>query len=135
MLFRSNFTGEVLVLFGAWKSLPLVVGLAAWGALIIGAVYMLRATRIILHGPLPEKWSEISDANLWRKLPFALLLATLLIVGCWPRVLVDKIEPSAKNIVGLATGQSESQLGKKALRKAPVRKSSPARATTPPGKR
>ena len=59
----ANFVGEVTVFFGAWKVFPLVTGLAVWGALIIGALYMLRAMRDILHGPLPEKWAGIADAN------------------------------------------------------------------------
>src|SRR5213592_468166 len=51
----ANFVGETMVFFGAWKSdlgnAPLLVALAAWGGLIIGAVYMSRAVRQILHGP------------------------------------------------------------------------------------
>ena len=47
----ANFVGEVTVFFGAWKVFPLVTGLALWGALIIGAIYMMRAVRNILHGP------------------------------------------------------------------------------------
>ena len=66
-----NFVGEVTVFFGAWKVFPLVTMLAVWGALIIGAVYMLRMVRTVLHGPMPEKWASLTDANLWRKLPFA----------------------------------------------------------------
>src|SRR5947207_9949514 len=50
----ANFPGELLVLFGAWKTFQPVVVLAVWGALIIGAVYLLRAIRNILHGPLEE---------------------------------------------------------------------------------
>src|SRR6266704_4098394 len=70
----ANFAGEVTVFFGAWKSFRLVTILACWGALIIGAVYMLRAVRAILHGPLPERWSSVTDArHLWRKAPFVIL--------------------------------------------------------------
>src|SRR5580692_11077257 len=71
----ANFVGEVSVFFAAWKIFPVVTILAVWGALIIGAVYMTRAIRNILHGPVPEKFSNLADAsNLWRKLPYALLL-------------------------------------------------------------
>ncbi len=52
----SNFVGEVTVFFGAWKVFPFVTGCALWDALLIGAIYMLRAVRNILHGPLAEKW-------------------------------------------------------------------------------
>ncbi len=64
---------------------PLVTGLALWGGLIIGAVYMTRAVRNVLHGPLPDKWAGLADAtSLWRKLPYALLLASLFVFGCFP---------------------------------------------------
>ena len=96
----ANFVGEVTVFFGAWKVFPLVTGLAIWGALMIGALYMLRAMRNVLHGPLPEKWSSLTDAtNVWRKLPYALLLASLLVFGCFPRLLTEKITPDAEKIV------------------------------------
>ena len=99
----ANFVGEVTVFFGAWKAFPLVTGLALWGALMIGALYMLRAMRNVLHGPMPEKWSGIPDAaHVWRKLPYALLLASLLIFGCFPRLLTEKIMPDAEKIVNLA---------------------------------
>jgi NADH-quinone oxidoreductase subunit M len=103
----ANFVGEVTVFFGAWKVFPVVTGLAIWGALMIGAIYMLRAMRNVLHGPLPEKWSGISDAtNVWRKLPYALLLASLLVFGCFPRLLTEKITPDAEKIVKLVRGET-----------------------------
>ena len=92
----ANFAGEITVFFGAWKAFPVVTILACWGALIIGAVYMLRAIRALLHGPLPDQWTSVADAYFWRKVPFILLLASLLVFGCFPRLLTDKIEPSVK---------------------------------------
>jgi NADH-quinone oxidoreductase subunit M len=96
----ANFAGELAVLFGAWNSFRLVTILACWGALIIGAVYMLRALRAILHGPLPDEWTTVADApHLWRKLPFILLLASLIVFGCFPRLLTDKIQPSVEIVL------------------------------------
>jgi NADH-quinone oxidoreductase subunit M len=103
----ANFVGEVTVFFGAWKVFKAVTVLACWGALIIGAVYMLRGIRAILHGPLDTAWDRIADAsNPWRKLPFALLLACLLVFGFFPRLLSDKIAPDAARIVEMAAGVS-----------------------------
>ena len=95
----ANFAGEVTVLFGAWQSSRLIAVLACWGAVIIGAVYMLRAVRNVLHGSLPEKWGRVPDANLWRKLPFLILLGCLLLFGFGPRLLIDKIEPAVRQAV------------------------------------
>ncbi len=101
----ANFAGEVTVFFGAWQepTLRLVTVLACWGALIIGAIYMLRAIRNVLHTQLPEKWANVADApHIWRKGPFIILLACLLVFGCFPRLLTDKITPSASAIVQMA---------------------------------
>lgn len=101
----ANFAGEITVFFGAWQepSLRLVTVLACWGALIIGAIYMLRAIRNVLHTQLPERWAHVADApHIWRKGPFIILLACLLVFGCFPRLLADKITPSASAIVQMA---------------------------------
>lgn len=96
----ANFPGEALVLFGAWGGFASVTVVAAWAALVIGAVYMLRALRVILHGPVPARWAELTDMrSLWHRLPFALLLGALLLFGCWPRLLTDRIQPVAREIV------------------------------------
>jgi NADH-quinone oxidoreductase subunit M len=96
----ANFAGEVTVFFGAWKIFPLVTVFACWGALIIGAVYLLRAVRNVLHAELPEKWAHVIDApHIWRKAPFIVLIATLLVFGCFPRLLTEKISPDAWKIV------------------------------------
>jgi NADH-quinone oxidoreductase subunit M len=109
----ANFTGELTVLFGAWGSFRLITILAGWGAVIVGAVYMLRALRALLHGPLPAKWEQVKDASdFWRKMPFGLLLAALLVFGFFPRLLTDKIQPSATQIVQtLAESKSAMRAG------------------------
>jgi NADH-quinone oxidoreductase subunit M len=99
----ANFPGEAMVLFGSWSQFAMVSGLAIWGALVIAGVYMLRAIHDIWHGE--KQWLEISDApNLWRKLPYGLLLASLLLLGCFPRLLTDGIEMSVVPVVRMASG-------------------------------
>jgi NADH-quinone oxidoreductase subunit M len=96
----ANFVGEATVFFGAWKVFPFITVLALWGGLVIGGVYMTRAVRNILHGPLPEKWNSITAVtHLWRKLPYALLLACLLVFGFLPKLLTEKINPDAEKVV------------------------------------
>jgi NADH-quinone oxidoreductase subunit M len=98
----ANFAGEATVFFGSWTVFPGITVLALWGALVIGGIYMTRAIRTVLHGPLPEKWNALADAgNVWRQLPYALLLASLLVFGFWPRLLTEKINPDAQKIVAL----------------------------------
>ncbi len=108
----ANFAGEITVFFGAWGVFRVVTILACWGASIIGAVYMLRAIRAILHGPLPEKWARVVDApHWWRKMPFALLLAGLFVFGFFPRLLTDKIQTSVEPIVARFTPPAVAAIG------------------------
>jgi NADH-quinone oxidoreductase subunit M len=96
----ANFAGEITVFFGAWKQFNLVTCLAVWGALVIGAVYMTRAIRGILHGPLPDKWGAVVEST-WplRKIPYLVLLTGLLVFGFFPNLLVDKIKPAVARIL------------------------------------
>jgi NADH-quinone oxidoreductase subunit M len=96
----ANFAGEITVFFGAWGSFHVVVGIAAWGALVIGAVYMLRTIRKMLHGPLPAKWMAVTESS-WPldKIPYLLLLGSLLLFGFFPQCLTNKIKPAAERIV------------------------------------
>ena len=115
----ANFAGEISVLFGAWQGAfahahGLVVA-AAWAGLVISAVYMLRAVRRVLHGATSPRWEGLADATLWRRTPFALLLAALLLFGFWPRLLADKIKPSADSIVKLALGQADRKPDRRRL--------------------
>jgi NADH-quinone oxidoreductase subunit M len=105
----ANFAGEITVFFGAWKTFPLITGFALWGALVIGGVYMLRAVRNVLHGPLPDKWMAVAESS-WplRKIPYLALLIGLLVFGFFPSTLTDKIKPSAERILTMANPSAAS---------------------------
>jgi NADH-quinone oxidoreductase subunit M len=102
----ANFIGEVMVFFGTWKLMPEIVSVAAWAALIIGAVYMMRAIRNVLHGPPRDAWNGVADASTWRKIPFVLLLAALLLFGCLPGLLTGKIQSNTGSIVTGSKGKT-----------------------------
>lgn len=108
----ANFAGEITVFFGSWETFPVITGLALWGALVTGAIYMLRAIRNVMHGPLPDKWMAVAE-SAWplRKLPYLLLLVSLLLFGFFPHLLSDKIEPDAKKIVIMATAPAPKLAG------------------------
>ena len=96
----ANFVGEAMTLFAGWQNFHAVTIFAVWGALVIGAVYMLRAIRNIVHGPMPEHWERVQDARgPLRKLPFVLLGVTLLVFGVYPGLLTEKIKVSVAPIV------------------------------------
>jgi NADH-quinone oxidoreductase subunit M len=90
----GNFAGEVLIFFGAWTAYPVVTALALWGV-VISAVYMLRAVRDIFFGELNPVLEKARDLRgLSESWPYVLLVVALLVVGCYPRILTDMIQPS-----------------------------------------
>ena len=95
----ANFAAEIMVLLGAWDQYRWQTVLAVLG-IVITAIYMFKAIRFALHGPPNPQWAQLSDAQTpLQKLPFILLLAALLIVGCWPSVILKHIDSATKPIV------------------------------------
>ncbi len=106
----ANFVSEVMVFIGAWQQgstlFRVATICAVWG-IVVTATYLLWAVRTSFFGPFDEKWNMLHDATTLRqKFPYALLIAVLLVVGFWPRLLTDIILPSVEKIV--ATNGHES---------------------------
>lgn len=91
----ANFASELLVLIGLWNStgaaglagasfpfrIHAVIGL--WG-IVVGSVYLLRAVQDVFLGPPKPRWDDLEDAKGFQKFPFTILIATLLLTGCYP---------------------------------------------------
>ncbi|HEY3863285.1 MAG TPA: NADH-quinone oxidoreductase subunit M [Verrucomicrobiae bacterium] len=98
----AGFFGEALVFFGGWARSETVTVLAIWGALIIAGVYMLRAIRSIWHGE--KDWDNLADLTSFkRRMPYGLLLAGLIVFGCFPRLLTDHITASVTPVAQLVS--------------------------------
>ncbi len=100
----ANFVGEAMVFFGIWKVYPMATVAACWGALVIGAVYMLRAVRVVWHGasaPIGDAGTVawVDAPHWWRRLPYLLLLSFLILFGAIPRLLTDKIQPEVARLL------------------------------------
>ncbi len=90
----ANFSGEVLVFFGGFQgyagesfnALQWATILALWGV-VISAVYMLRAYRAIFLGRQPDGLRMGPDVVVTQRIPCAILILSLLVVGFYPRLL------------------------------------------------
>ena len=99
----ANFAGEITIFFAAWSAgFQTITVIAAWSALVIGGLYMLRAIRNILHGSQGEDWDNASDAKPLVATAFSLLLAMLLVFGFAPNLLTKRINGEVEKIVRLA---------------------------------
>ena len=98
----ANFAGEMTIFFAAWSAgFKVITIIAAWSALVIGGLYMLRAIRNILHGQQFDVWKQSKDSSPLPTTAFGLLLALLLIFGFAPGLLTKGIEVEVKKIVYL----------------------------------
>lgn len=94
----ANFPAEIMVLLGAWDHYRWQTVLAVLGV-VITAIYMFKAIRQGFHGPLNPRWNQLKDAQtMAQKLPYALLLAALIIVGCFPSIILNKIDSATRPI-------------------------------------
>ena len=99
----ANFAGEITIFFAAWSAgFQIITVIAAWSALVIGGLYMLRAIRNILHGSQCKDWGNASDAKPLVATAFGLLLAMLLVFGFAPNLLTKRINSEVEKIVRLA---------------------------------
>lgn len=95
----ANFASELLIFLGAFQgangefgALQITTIFALWGV-VISAVYMLRAYRNAFQGDSGET-ETIPDLSSSERWPILILIVALLIVGFFPGVFVNLIEPA-----------------------------------------
>jgi NADH-quinone oxidoreductase subunit M len=87
----NGFISEFLVVRGSWPIFTLATALAMIGLFFTGA-YILKALKMVLHGPLNKRWEgHLSDMNPREIIVMAPLVALMLILGIWPAWLLDVI--------------------------------------------
>jgi NADH-quinone oxidoreductase subunit M len=87
----AGFVAEFLVFLGAWVSKYwwwLFPGV--FGALIT-AVYVLRAVKMIFHGPPNPDYPDLPDARGMEWVTLVVLSGLLIVLGLFPRLLLDVI--------------------------------------------
>jgi len=95
----ANFVAEIMVLLGSWDQYRVHSVLAVLG-IVITAIYMLKAIRLGFQGPLNPSLPKLNDAlTLSAKFPYAMLLAVLIVIGCWPSLILDHIGSSTKPVI------------------------------------
>jgi NADH-quinone oxidoreductase subunit M len=102
----SGFVAELQVLVGAWRVNPWWVAAAGIG-IVVGVAYTWRALQKAFFSDLrpsaqvleQERGHEFA-AITWPEITgVALLASASLIVGLWPRILLDTIEPAVKTLL------------------------------------
>ena len=93
----SGFAAELQVLIGAWSAFPTYTVLAGVG-IVVGVAYTLRVLQLAFFGeatePVPEAAHPLPPITLPERLGAVLLIATTVLIGLCPRLLLSLIGPS-----------------------------------------
>lgn len=98
----SGFIAESHVFLGGffgneWHSLTAmrILTVLATMSIVVTAVYVLRGLGTVFLGPITNKhFSELTDATLTEKMSTGILIAAMVVVGVFPRFIIELIEPS-----------------------------------------
>jgi NADH-quinone oxidoreductase subunit M len=94
----NNFVGEFLVILGSF-AVDRWFGAMAAVAVVLAAIYLLWSYQRMAYGPIHEEHSLLPDVDLREVLVLAPVLSLLLVFGVFPKLLTDRIDPTAKAVV------------------------------------
>jgi len=114
----SGFTGEFLVLLGAFRAAwpqyvqgaayPLIVSASAVAGVVLGPLYMLWFAQRFLFGPAKAPHLPLVDLNLREKTILAAIVVAVFALGLFPEEPMRKTELAARQyqvlVAGLRTG-------------------------------
>jgi NADH-quinone oxidoreductase subunit M len=100
----SGFVAELQVIIGAWKAFPTFAVLTGLG-ILIGVAYTLRALVKAFFGEPPvqrdsqaegEGNRPLEPITVPERIGAVLLIATTLVVGLYPQLLLNLVEPAVR---------------------------------------
>ncbi|MGW6691778.1 NADH-quinone oxidoreductase subunit M [Streptomyces sp. NPDC054961] len=92
----APFVSEFLVLVGTFTRYP-VVGIIATFGIVLAALYTLVLYQRTMTGPLKEEVRTLPDLHLRELLVVAPLIALLIGLGVYPKVLTDIVNPAVEH--------------------------------------
>jgi NADH-quinone oxidoreductase subunit M len=96
----SGFIAEFQIFTGSLGSAPVSTALAFLGILITAALF-LRAFQQVFLGPARSPEGRIGDVNAVESAAIAPLIVVSVVIGIFPRFLLDVVEPASRVLVTL----------------------------------
>jgi NADH-quinone oxidoreductase subunit M len=100
----NNFVGEFLVILGSFASNPLYGSIAASGV-VLAAIYLLWAYQRMAQGPVSERSANHPDVSVREYALIAPVLVAILVLGVYPKLVLDRIEPTTNRVVAHVVAQ------------------------------
>ena len=101
----SGFVSELLVFLGAFKVFAWPTALAVIGILLAAGYILWMMERVFFGRPKPHL-AEVQDADWVEAVPIALLAASILVIGIYPKLLTDLFEVGVQPIIALVGAQA-----------------------------
>lgn len=102
----NGFIGEFTILLGTFAQNRFYAVCGTFG-IILAAWYLLTAVRKVLFGPLNPDNQDLADMNLREIIAAAPLVIFFFVLGFFPNLVFDKVNPSAEALVsGAETAQT-----------------------------
>jgi len=100
----SGFVAELTVFLGSLQAHPAATIAAIFGV-VLAAGYILWMVQRVFMGPPNERWAHLPDATeWWERTAIGGMVASILLVGLYPRVLTDVIESGIVPIAAVLGG-------------------------------
>jgi NADH-quinone oxidoreductase subunit M len=94
----NNFVGEFLVILGTFGS-NVVFGSIAVVGVVLGAIYLLWAYQRMAYGDPREEHRGHRDLTVREYALLAPVLAMILVLGVFPRLVLDRVSPTTTKVV------------------------------------
>jgi NADH-quinone oxidoreductase subunit M len=95
----AGFVAEVQIFAGTFAVYPWLAAIGLLGILITAALF-LDMLQKLFFGRLPEAWRDFPDLRPAEWWVLAVLLAGVVVIGVYPRFLLDLIEPTVALLPG-----------------------------------
>jgi NADH-quinone oxidoreductase subunit M len=94
----SSFVSEFLVLVGTYTRYPVAAVIGTLG-IVLAALYILIPTQKMLQGPITPGNENLTDLNLREKIAIAPVLLVIVLMGFYPKPVLDLINPISEQVV------------------------------------
>jgi NADH-quinone oxidoreductase subunit M len=95
----AGFIAEITVFLGVFQRYEWAVLMAIFGS-VLSAGYILWMLQRVMFGPVKHEWDHLTDQNHWWEHGVVAGLAALVILlGVYPALMMDMINPAVADIV------------------------------------
>jgi NADH-quinone oxidoreductase subunit M len=107
----NGFVGEFLILVGTFGVHKVEAIIAASGV-VLAALYLLWAYQRVWQGPIVHEVNRtLPDLDLREKLLLSPMLAAIVVLGIFPKPLLDRMSPSVERVVSRVASVDGTAVG------------------------